>query len=81
MLSKLLFGKLYSPDFAVGYQPDVNPFTEQPVQAWDLPDIVSCCYEQGCFEKNILWMFSTVDALRFAITFKGINYLNSLNNS
>ena len=41
MFTKLLFGKLYSADFAVGYQPDINPFTEMPIQAWDLPDIVS----------------------------------------
>mmetsp|Transcript_11259 Transcript_11259/g.31355 ORF Transcript_11259/g.31355 Transcript_11259/m.31355 type:complete len:86 (-) Transcript_11259:334-591(-) len=40
MLSKLLFSKLYSADFAVGYQPDVNPFTEAPVGSWDLPDII-----------------------------------------
>jgi hypothetical protein len=41
MLSKLLFCKLYSADFAVGYQPDINPFTEMPIQEWNLPDIVS----------------------------------------
>ena len=44
MLSKLLFCKLYSSDFAVGYQPDINPFTEMPIQEWNLPDIVSHLY-------------------------------------
>ena len=52
MLSKLLFGKLYSADFAVGYQPDINPFTEQPVQAWNLPDIVSLVVILSCLQDS-----------------------------
>ena len=40
MLFTKLFSKLYSADFAVGYIPDTNPFTEMGVGEWSLPDQV-----------------------------------------